>query len=124
MLFSPHEGWRAFPRPKSEATDFYPNKMFHNENTDEGVVAAYQSDRPKFAIGEKPLNYLLTALKEERVTEGNVVTVNRDDELIARKSVSEIAALVKNVPPKNGPYGRYWLFDADLTLYDESKVPF
>jgi hypothetical protein len=64
------------------------------------------------------------ALKEERIPAGDVVTVNLDDELIVRKSVSEIAALVKNVPPRNGKYGRYWLFNANLTLYDESKVPF
>jgi hypothetical protein len=125
-LFQPEDGWRTFPRPKSNAdTDFFPNRMWHNERTGEGVLAAYQSDRyTKFAIGEKGLNYLLTALKEERITTGDVVTVNLNDELIARKSVSEVVASVKNIPPKNGPYGRYWLFNADLTPYDESKVPF
>jgi hypothetical protein len=59
-LFRPEDGWRTFPRPKSDqrsdAIDFFPNKMWHNELTGEGVLAAYQSDRyTKFAIGEKGL---------------------------------------------------------------------
>lgn len=125
LLFLPDEGWRTFPRQKSDAIGIWPNRMWHNVRTRQGALAAHQSDRyTLFAIGENPLNHLLTALKEERITAGDVVTVNLDDELIARKSVSEVAALVENIPPRNGPYGRYWLFNADLTPYDESKVGF
>jgi hypothetical protein len=125
MLFVPDAGWRTFPRSKSDATDFFPNRMWYNERTGEGVLVAHQSDRyTEFAIGEKGLNYLLAALKEERITAGDVALVDRDDELIARKSVSEVAALVKDLPPRNGPYGGFWLFDSDLTPHDESKAPF
>jgi hypothetical protein len=75
-------------------------------------------------VGKNGLNELLAGLKSGRITEGDVVLINLDDEEVARKPVSEVAAMVANVPPrKGGDYGPYWLFNADLTLYDERKAP-
>jgi hypothetical protein len=82
-----------------------------------------QTDIPS-SQSEKGLNYLLAALKEERITAGDVALVNLDDEEVARKSASEVAALVKKLSPRNGPFGRFWLFDSDLTPHDERKIPF
>jgi hypothetical protein len=50
------------------------------------------------------------------------VPINLDWEEVARKPVSEVVAMVENVPPRKGEYGNYWLFNADLTLYDASKA--
>jgi hypothetical protein len=97
----------------------------YNVRLGKGDLIVHQSPRyTEFAVGENGLNHLQAALKNgRRITAGDVVLISLDDEEVARKPVSEVAALVKNLPPRKGEYGRFWLFNADLTPYDGSKVP-
>jgi hypothetical protein len=78
----------------------------------------------EYALSAAGLDRLHTALKEGRIATGYVVAINRDGEEVARKPVSEVAALVENLPPRKGELGPYWWFNADLTLYDASKALF
>jgi hypothetical protein len=125
MKYRSDEGWRPFTRQQLDDLGIYPNRMWHNERIGKGDLVVYQSPRyTEFAVGENGLECLHEALKEGRIAKGDVVLVKLDDEEVARKPVSEVAALVKNVPPRKGEYGHFWLFNSDLTLYDgKSKAP-
>jgi hypothetical protein len=125
MLFRPEEGWRAFTPQQLKELRIWPNGMQHNTSTGEGVLFVQQSlTWSEYALSAAGLAYLLTALKELRITTGYVVLINREGEEVARKPVSEVAALVENIPPRNGPYGPYWWLNADLTPFDASKPSF
>jgi|SRR5262245_3459387 len=125
-LFRSDAGWRVFTRQQLEDLGIWPNKLWHNARTGEAVLVAHQSEKyPEFALSEAGPNYLLAALEEGRIKTGDVALVNLDGEQIARKSVGEVAALLKNRPPrKGGPFGPFHLFNSDLTPYDANKVPF
>jgi hypothetical protein len=118
------EGWRSFTRQQLDDLGIYPNRGQYDARLGKGDLIVHQSPRyTEFAVGEAGLNHLLAALKNGHITEGDVVLINLDDEEVARKPVGEVAALVKNLPPRKGEYGRFWLFNFDLTLYDASKAP-
>jgi hypothetical protein len=116
MLFRPEDGWRAFTPQQLKELGIWPNRIEHNKSTGEGVLIVRQSPTwSEYALSAAGLDCLHTALKEGRIATGYVVALNRGDEEVARKPVSEVAALVENLP---------WWFNADLTLYDASKALF
>src|SRR5262245_4263682 len=118
MLFRQDAGWRAFGYEKLRELGIWPNSLQHNASTGEGVLVIQQSRTyNEYALSEAGLNYLLAAIKEERITAGYVALVDRRGQEIARKPVNEIAAQLANVPPKQGPLGWYWWLNADLTPY-------
>jgi hypothetical protein len=124
MLYRADEGWRPFTRQQLDDLGIYPNRVQYNLCTGRGDLVVHQSPRyTEFAVGEAGLNHLQAVLADGRITASDVLLINLDDEEVARKPVSEVAALVKNLPPRKGDYGRYWLFNADLTPYDASKAP-
>jgi hypothetical protein len=124
MKYQSDKGWRSFTRQQLDDLGIYPNRVQYNPRLGKADLLVHQSPRyTEFAVGENGLNNSQAALKNGRITVSDVVLINLDWEEVARKPVSEVAAMVENVPPRNGEYGRYWLFNADLTLYDGSKVP-
>jgi hypothetical protein len=124
-LFRPEDGWRAFTPQQLKELGIWPNKLYYNVNTGESVLVVQQSPTwSEYALSQAGLIYLLTALKEGRLTRGYVVLTNRDHEEVARKPVSEVATLVENLPPRKDELGPYWWLNADLTPFDASKAPF
>jgi hypothetical protein len=118
------EGWRSFTRQQLDDLGIYPNRVQYNARLGKADLIVHQSPRyTEFAVGENGLNNSQAAVKNGHITESDVVLINLDGEEVARKPVSEVAAMVEKLPPRNGDYGRYWLFNADLTPYDASKAP-
>jgi hypothetical protein len=125
MLYRSDDGWRAFTRQQLDGLGIYPNRVQYNTRAGKSDLVVHQSAKyTEFAVGENGLNHLAAALKDGRITAGDVVLVNLDGEEVARKPLSEVVALVAKLPPpRKGEFGRFWLFNADLTPYDASKAP-
>jgi hypothetical protein len=123
LSYRSNEGWRQFTRQQLDVLGIYPNRVQYNLSLGKADLLVHRSPRyTEYAVGENGLNNLSSALNGH-IKEADVVLINLDDEEVARKPVSEVAALVKDLPPRKGDYGRYWLFNADLTPYDPDKAP-
>jgi hypothetical protein len=122
--------WRRFPQKKREEIGLAGNDLWGNKSIPAGALTCPASDRSdKFAVSQAGLNYLYEAVQRgEAITSGEVVLSGWDDKrhinyIILCMDVVEIFDKLKDIPPRQGKYGPFWLVYRDGTPEDEN-VPF
>jgi hypothetical protein len=110
--------WRIFATDATKALGIFPNQLWHHgvENLAALVIFKPQ-DYEEFPVSQAGLQYVLKAHQEKRAV-GYVVLARRQlwkPQLVGAKDVAAVAAILKGVPPRDGPFGPYWWLRADFT---------
>jgi hypothetical protein len=117
--------WRRFSRDDTKALHVWPNQLWYNNVENLGALVVFKRNYEEYAVSQAGLQYVLKAHLEERVV-GHVVLAcgeNWKPQFVAEKDVAAVAAILKGVSPREGPYGPYWWLRADFTL-DSDDRPF
>jgi hypothetical protein len=122
----PH--YRRFSQKKQEELGLVGNDLWGNRSAKAGALLCPASNRSeKIAVSKSGLEYLAAAVERgERITSGEVVfyqSYNKSTLYILRMNVVDVVAKLKGVPPREGKYGPFWLFNRDGTPEDDD-VPF
>jgi hypothetical protein len=137
LSFSPtNTEWRPYPPKILDKLGITPNKLYFNESTAVGVLAAKSSGKyAEYAVSKAGLDYLHSAVTEGRISEGWVV-LHTGWSIEAKKPIGEVMALLEGVAPRtDGAFGAYFWFNNNLTLnvrqsngggqmYRETEIPF
>jgi hypothetical protein len=112
--------WRSFARAKLDELGVTPNQLLGNDATKRGAVVAKRAkDYSEFALNKAGVDYLQAALQEGRIKEALVILVERDRSVIVEiKPLAEVVASLDGIEPRDGPFGRYWWMNEDLTPHD------
>ena len=125
--------WRAFAADRTRELGIHPNQVWHHGKTRCGALVVMKSrNYEEFALSKAGLDYLVAAHKERRINAGHVVLAcwrSGKPAVVASKPAGDVAALLADVPPRDGPLGPYWWVRADLTpdgnrVLDAAEVPF
>jgi hypothetical protein len=121
--------WKRFPQKKMhEELGLTGNELRGNIAAKAGALLCSASSRSeKIAVGQSGLDYLFAAVQRgDRITSGEVVFYEWDDRkqtVIIKMDVVDVVAKLKDVAPRQGKYGPFWLFYRDGTPEDDD-VPF
>jgi hypothetical protein len=122
----PH--WRRFPQRKHDELGLVGNELWGNKSAKRGALVCPPSNKSeKIAVSEAGLNYLVAAVQRGDITSGEVVFyefVDRKQVVTVRMDVLDVFAKVKDVAPRQGKYGPFWLFYKDGTPEDDDDIPF
>jgi hypothetical protein len=111
--------WRTFSPAYLRTRGIWPNRLRHNANTREGMLAVQQHKWDEWAVSQTGLEYLRRAEQEGKITQGYVVLEDRWGRQVARKTLCEVLTSLEGIPPREGVMGPYWWFRSDLTPQDE-----
>jgi hypothetical protein len=122
--------WRRFPQSKHEELGLAGNELWSNKSAKAGALLCPASSRSeKIAVSESGLNYLAAAVQRgDNITSGEVVFYEWKDDckrnaIILHMDVVDVFNRVKNITPRQGKYGPFWLFYRDGTPED-GDIPF
>jgi hypothetical protein len=112
--------WRSFARAKLDELGVTPNQLLYNDSAKRGAVVAKRAkDYSEFALSKAAVDYLQAALKEGRITAALVILVERDtNKIVEIKPLAEVVTSLEGIEPRDGPLGRYWWMNEDLTPHD------
>jgi hypothetical protein len=129
-MLSRDSNWRTFAPAYLRTHRIWPNQLRYNTSTGEGELVVRQSSKwDEYALSQAGCDYLLRALQEEKISAGYVVLEDRTGKEVARKPMSEVAAELEHLPPRDDGLGLYWWMCGDLTPQDapadgSDNVPF
>jgi hypothetical protein len=110
--------WRLVSRDKLTELGISPNRIAFNKVTNAAALVVDQSARyAEFAVSETGLVLLHSALQSGKVEKAEVVFVIKMA-VMRRHPVLEMVATVKDIPPREGQFGRYWWFNLNGTIND------
>ena len=119
--------WRLFSRTKLQALGISPSQLWHNARAKLGALVAQRSARyENYAISQAGIEYLRSAERDDKIKCG-VVVLMANREIVAQKLVAEVVAALDGVAARESSdprFGPYWLFNADLTPFDNDWTPF
>jgi hypothetical protein len=127
--FADHD-WRRFPQSKHEELGLTGNDLWCNRGWRSGALLCSASSRSdKIAVSKTGLDYLAAAVERgDKITSGEVVLYEWRDDckrniIILQMDIGDVVDKVKNITPRDGKYGPFWLFYRDGTPED-GDVPF
>jgi hypothetical protein len=119
--------WRLFPRTKLQALGISPSQLWHNASAELGALVVQRSPKyENYAISQSGIEYLHSAERDGKIKCGVVVLMAKR-EIITQKPVVEVVAALDGVAVRESSdprFGPYWLFNADLTPFDNDWTPF
>jgi hypothetical protein len=131
--------WLPYPKKVLDERRIWPNEIRFNSSTKTAALIITQS--PNFtecALNEAGLIDVRRAREAGKIEAGIVVSVDRDGNVHRERPVEEVAAELKDIPPRAPPpsnprLGKYWWMNLDLTVnvsmlgprtLNESDIPF
>jgi hypothetical protein len=121
--------WRRFPPKKHEELGLSGNELYGNRFAKAGALVCPASSRSeKIAVSQSGLNYLYDAVQRGgSITSGQVIFSGWDDKrhityIIIKMDVIDAFNKVKDITPRQGKYGPFWLFYWDGTPEDDDDV--
>jgi hypothetical protein len=108
--------WRPFSKENLDTLHVTPNELWFNSSTKSGALVVRQSGQyAEYALSKIGLDHLHDAVRAGKVTTGNIVLVKRGGTVILIRPVTEMAADLNDIPPRDGRLGLYWWLNADGT---------
>jgi hypothetical protein len=119
-------GWRRFPQKTHEQLGLATNDLYYHGEAKQGALVAKLGSRYlEIAVSANGLNYLHAAvLGGDKITSGMLVLAKWEGTqfiVIVEIPIIEVIEMLKDIPPKEGPYGPYWWFNQDGTPHDRSQ---
>ena len=111
--------WHRFSQQRTQNLGVAPNELWSHAEAKLGALVVRESKYPEFAVSKTGLEYLQTVVRDGKITDGFVVLARWNDEILAMKSVAEVAAALVKVPPRTGRLGPYWWHHPDLVPCDQ-----
>jgi hypothetical protein len=117
--------WRMFAEERTKALGIWPNQLWHHRTNGSGALIVKKSQRfNEYPLSKAGLDYVVDAVQSGKITAGFVGLRNGRGEIVTCKNVLDVASLVQNAVPRDGPFGQYWWVRADLTLDSRDETPF
>ena len=103
---------------EAQAKKVYPNRLAWLATQPKiGAVAVFQSQGADFALGSAGLDYIVDAVREQRIEKGFVLLLRKDIvgklTFVNAAAVEEVKAALQNNRQMEGKWGAYWWLPAD-----------
>jgi hypothetical protein len=116
--FSFKNGWYAFSTERNKTIGCWPNQLWANPEIKAGALVITKPEQyDEYPISQIGLNYLRDALQAGRIKHTFVVLARRYDRdltIVGKKPVTDVLAVLADIPTRPGRHGYYWWVRADF----------
>jgi hypothetical protein len=117
------EGYRRFSDQASAEIGCAPNVLLYNAADRKGALAVKRGRLGDFPLGRNGLAHLKKGLDAGRISEGLVILIGSQGEIIARAPVDDVVSAIGSAPalPGANGWGPYWWLSADFKLANQDR---